>query len=89
MSRGRRAQLPHPAVKDESSPVLPIEPRRFALVIEDGSSLVVDLTEWPGAAFTTEIAPLVRARILRMGPGLIRRSVQRLLLNLRRFWGFL
>ncbi len=89
MSRGRRAQLPHPAANDESSPVLPIEPRRFALVIEDGSSLVVDLTEWPGAAFTTEIAPLVRARILRMGPGLIRRSVQRLLLNLRRFWGFL
>jgi hypothetical protein len=89
MSRGRRAQFPHPAVKDESSPVLPIEPRRFALVIEDGGSLVIDLTKWPGAAFTTEIAPLVRMRILRMGPGLIRRSVRRLLVNLRRFWGFL
>jgi hypothetical protein len=89
MSRGRRAEFPSPVVKDEPTPVLPIEPRRFALVIEDGSSLVVDLTAWPGTAFTTEIAPLVRARILRMGPGLIRRSVQRLLLNLRRFWGFL
>lgn len=89
MSRGRRAEFPSPVVKDEPTPVLPIEPRRFALVVEDGSSLVVDLTEWPGAAFTTEIAPLVRMRILRLGPGLIRRSVQRLLLNLRRFWGFL
>ena len=89
MSRGRRAEFPSPVVKDEPTSVLPLEPRRFALVVEDGSSLVVDLTEWPGAAFTTEIAPLVRMRILRMGPGLIRRSVQRLLLNLRRFWGFL
>jgi hypothetical protein len=76
-------------VKDELPVPIPIEPRRFAVLIEDGSSFVVDLTAWPAAAFTAEIAPLVRARLLRMGPSLIRRSVQRLLLGLRRFWSFL
>jgi hypothetical protein len=76
-------------VKDELPVPIPIEPRRFAVLIEDGNPFVVDLTAWPAAAFTAEIAPLVRARLLRMGPSLIRRSVQRLLLGLRRFWSFL
>ena len=69
--------------------MIPIKPRRFAVPTEDGSSLIVDLTPWPAAAFTTEIAPGVRARLLRIGPSLIRRSVQRRLLGLRRFWIFL
>ena len=89
MSRGRHAEFPLPAMQDDPPSVVSIEPRRFALPIDDGSSFVVDLTAWPGAAFTTEIAPLVRARIVRMGPSLIRRSVHRLLLDLRRFWTFL
>lgn len=89
MSRGRHAAFPPPATKDElPSPIL-IEPRRFAVPTEDGNPFVVDLTAWPAAAFTAEIAPLVRARLLRMGPSLIRRSVQRQLLGLRRFWIFL
>jgi hypothetical protein len=89
MSRGRHAAFPPPATKDElPSPIL-IEPRRFAVPTEDGNPFVVDMTAWPAAAFTAEIAPLVRARLLRMGPSLIRRSVQRLILNLRRFWTFL
>jgi hypothetical protein len=89
MSRGRHAVFPPPAVKDELPVPIPIEPRRFAVLIEDGSSFVVDLTAWPAAALTAEMAPLMRARLLRMGPSLIRRSVQRLLLGLRRFWSFL
>ena len=89
MSRGRHAEFPPPAVKDELPVPIQIEPRRFAVPTEDGRSFVVDLTGWPAAAFTAEMAPLVRARLLRMGPNLIRRSVQRLLLGLRRFWTFL
>jgi len=89
MTRGRRATFPIPAVKDEATPVQPIEPRRFALRLEDGSSFVVDLTGWPGAAFTTEIAPLVRGRIQRMGPSLVQNSVRQMLGNLQRFWVFL
>ena len=89
MSRGRHAAFPPPAVKDELPAPILIEPRRFAVPTEDGNPFVVDMTAWPAAAFTAEIAPLVRARLLRMGPSLIRRSVQRLLLGLRRFWVFL
>lgn len=89
MSRGRHAEFPPPAVKDELPAMILIEPRRFAVPTEDGIPFVVDMTAWPAAAFTAEIAPLVRARLLRMGPSLIRRSVQRLILNLRRFWTFL
>ena len=89
MTRGRRAAFPIPAVKDEATAVRPIEPRRFALRLEDGSSFVVDLTGWPGVAFTTEIAPLVRGRILRMGSSLIRISVRQMLGKLHRFWVFL
>lgn len=89
MTRGRYATFPIPAVPTETTPVLPIEPRRFALTLEDGCSYLVDLTGWPGVAFTTEIAPLVRGRIQRMGPSLVRNSVRQLLQNLRRFWVFL
>ena len=89
MTRGRYAAFPIPAVKDEVTPVQPIEPRRFALTMEDGSAFVVDLTGWPDAAFTTEIAPLVRGRIQRMGPSLVRNSVRQKLRNLHRFWVFL
>lgn len=89
MTRGRYAAFPIPAVKDEVTPVQPIEPRRFALTMEDGSAFVVDLTGWPGAAFTTEIAPVVRGRIQRMGPSLVRNSVRQMLRNLQRFWVFL
>jgi hypothetical protein len=89
MSRGRHAKFPPPAVKDELPAPIPIEPRRFAVPTEDGNPFVVDMTAWPAAAFTAEIAPLVRARLLRMGPSLIQRSVQRQLLGLRRFWIFL
>jgi hypothetical protein len=89
MSRGRHAEFPPPAVKDALPAPILIEPRRFAVPIEDGSSFIVDLTTWPAAAFTAEMAPLVRARLLRMGPSLIRRSVKRQLLALRRFWIFL
>lgn len=89
MSRGRHADFPSPVMKDEPpSPIL-IDSRRFAVPTEDGNPFVVDMTAWPAAAFTAEIAPLVRARLLRMGPSLIRRSVQRQLLGLRRFWIFL
>ena len=89
MTRRRYATFPIPAVPTETTPVLPIEPRRFALTLEDGCSYLVDLTGWPGVAFTTEIAPLVRERIQRMGPSLVRNSVRQLLQNLRRFWVFL
>ena len=89
MSRGRHAEFQPPTVKDELPVTILIEPRRFAVPPEDGNPFVVDLTAWPAAAFTAKIAPLVRARLLRMGPSLIRRSVQRLLLGLRRFWTFL
>jgi hypothetical protein len=89
MSRGRHADFPSPVMKDEPpSPIL-IDSRRFAVPTEDGNPFVVDMTAWSAAAFTAEIAPLVRARLLRMGPSLIRRSVQRQLLGLRRFWIFL
>ncbi|MHC2301771.1 hypothetical protein ACVJBD_006037 [Rhizobium mongolense] len=40
-------------------------------------------------SFVAEIAPLVRERIRQMGPTPIGRSVQRTVLNLRRFWSFL
>jgi hypothetical protein len=89
MSRGWHAEFPPPAVKDERPAPILIEPRRFAVPTEDGNPFVVDMTAWPAAAFTAEMAPLVRARLLRMGPSLIRRSVQRQLLGLRRFWIFL
>lgn len=89
MSRGRHAKFLPPTMRDEFPAPTVIEPRRFAVPIEDGTSFVVDLTAWPAAAFTTEIAPLVRARLLKIGPSLIRRSVQRQLLALQRFWVFL
>lgn len=89
MTRGHYASFPLPAVPTETTAVQLIEPRRFALTLEDGCTYHVDLTGWPGVAFTTQLAPFVRERIQRMGPGLVRNSVRQILQNLRRFWVFL
>lgn len=89
MTRGHYANFPLPAVPTETTAVQLIEPRRFALTLEDGCTYHVDLTGWPGVAFTTQLAPFVRERIQRMGPGLVQNSVRQILQNLRRFWVFL
>jgi hypothetical protein len=59
------------------------------LTLEDGCSFLVDLTGWSGAAFTTEIVPLVRGRMQHIGSSLVRNSVPQMLQNLRWFWVFL
>ena len=92
MSRGRWATFPpRPDAPDESTVtgVIVADPRRFAVRIDTGDKQVVDLSSWSNPSFVAEIAPLVRERIRQMGPTPIGRSVQRKVLNLRRFWSFL
>lgn len=92
MSRGRWATFPpRPDAPDESTvtDVIIAEPRRFAVRIDAGDEQVVDLSSWSNPSFVAEIAPLMRERIRQMGPTPIGRSVQRKVLNLRRFWSFL
>lgn len=92
MSRGRRATFPprsDPPDESAVAAVIVADPRRFAVRIDTGSEFIVDLSSWPHPSFVTEIAPLLRECIRQMGPTPIGRSVQRKVLNLRRFWSFL
>jgi len=92
LTRGRRADFPpQKTAPDESGPatVIPADLRRFALRVDTGSPFIVDMTTWSYAPFTAEIAPLLQERIRQMGPTPTNRAVQRLILNLRRFWSFL
>jgi hypothetical protein len=76
---------------DESAvaAVIVADPRRFAVRVDTVGEIIVDLSTWSNPSFVAEIAPLVRERIRQMGPTPIGRSVQRTVLNLRRFWSFL
>lgn len=89
MTRGRPATFPNPGPSAETTPAQAIDPRRFALILGDGGTFIVDLTGWPGVAFTSQIAPIVRERICRTGPNLLRKSVRQIILHLKRFWIFL
>jgi hypothetical protein len=92
MSRGRWATFPpRPDAPDESTvtDVIVADPRRFAVRVDTGSEIIIDLSSWSNSSFVAEIAPLVRERIRQMGPTPIGRSVQRQVLKLRRFWSFL
>ncbi|BCG83557.1 hypothetical protein [Mesorhizobium sp. 113-3-3] len=92
MSRGRRATFPpQPEAPDKSTvtAVIVADPRRFAVRVDTGGEIIVDLSSWSNPSFVAEIAPLMRERIRQMGPTPIGRSVQRKVLNLRRFWSFL
>lgn len=92
MSQGRRATFPPQSDapdKDIVSAVIVADPRRFVVRVDTGSEIIVDLSSWSNPSFVAEIAPLVRERIRQMGPTPIGRSVQRNVLNLRRFWSFL
>lgn len=92
MSRGRRATFPPRSdVQGESTAaaIIAADPRRFAVRVDTGGEFIVDLASWSHPAFVAEIAPLLQDRIGQMGPIPIKRSVQRQILNLRRFWAFL
>ncbi|HLP68645.1 MAG TPA: hypothetical protein VK181_14110 [Rhizobium sp.] len=92
MSRGRRAKFPPQSDTSDADTVAAIitaDPRRFAVRVDTGSELLVDLSAWTHPSFVAEIAPLLRERIRQMGPTPIRRSLQRNILELRRFWSFL
>ncbi|KOX56244.1 hypothetical protein ADL19_11290 [Streptomyces purpurogeneiscleroticus] len=92
MSRGRRATFPHQSEAPDKcivTEVIAADPRRFAVRIDTGDEQVVNLSSWSNSSFVAEIAPLLRERIRQMGPTPIGRSVQRKVLNLRRFWSFL
>ncbi|MEO1988301.1 MAG: hypothetical protein ABGX47_16900 [Martelella sp.] len=90
MSRGRRATFPPQSDAPDKSTVTAVaDPRRFAVRVDTGGEIIVDLSSWSNPSFVAEIAPLVRERIRQMGPTPIGRSVQRNVLNLRRFWSFL
>lgn len=92
MSRGRRATFPSRTdAPDESATaaIIVADPRRFAVRVDAGSELIVDMTAWSHTSFVGEIAPLLQERIRQMGPTPIGRSVQRKVLLLRRFWSFL
>lgn len=92
MSRGRRARFPPrsaPPNENAAAAVIVADPRRFSVRIDTGSEFIVDLSFWSHPSFVAEIAPLLRERIRQMGPTPIGRSVQRTVLNLRRFWSFL
>lgn len=92
MSRGRWATFPPgPDAPDESTvtDVIVADPRRFAVRVDTGSEIIIDLSSWSNPSFVAEIAPLLQERIRQMGPTPIGRSVQRKALNLRRFWSFL
>ncbi|OAI31621.1 hypothetical protein A1351_21110 [Methylosinus sp. R-45379] len=92
MSRGRRATFPPQSNAPDESIVagtIVADPRRFAVRVETGDEQIVDLSSWSNQLFVAEIAPLVRERIRQMGPTPIGRSMQRKVINLRRFWSFL
>lgn len=92
MSRGRRATFPpqsDASDDDTAAAIIVADPRRFAVRVDTGGEFVVDLSPWSQPSFVGEIGPLLRERIRQMGPTPIGRSVQRQVLNLRRFWSFL
>lgn len=91
MSQGRRATFPPraEAASQNAAAVIVADPRRFAVRVDSGSEFVVDLCSWSHPSLVAEIAPLMRERIRQTGPTPIGRSVQRIVLYLRRFWLFL
>jgi hypothetical protein len=92
VKRGRRASFPPRSDapdKNATAAVIVADPRRFAVRVDTGGELIVDLSSWSHPSFAAEIAPLLRERIRQMGPTPIGRSVRRKVLHLRRFWSFL
>jgi hypothetical protein len=69
--------------------VIVADPCRFALRVEDGREIVVDLSAWSHPSLTAEIGRLFQEYVRRRGPTPLARSVRRKILQLRRFWSFL
>ncbi|MGE4302713.1 MAG: hypothetical protein AB7E24_01620 [Novosphingobium sp.] len=88
MRRGRHARFATIAPVAETR-ATPLDSRRFVIICEDGSEMLVDLADWSRPALAADMAILLDEYLRRMGPSSIARSVRRRVQQLRLFWTFL
>lgn len=92
MSRGRHAVFPvgtEPAVALERNPPMAGDSRFFVLLTEDAGRVEIDLTSWPLATLSRDLAPFLQEYLRRMGPAPLWITAGALVRRLRRFWTFL
>lgn len=89
MRRGRYATFPTEIEQNDNGANEPQEVLVFALRTEEAGTVEINLTSWPLAALTREIAPFLQEYLRRMGPAPLWLTAQGLIGRLRRFWRFL
>lgn len=89
MKRGRHASFPIRIEPADSPGENPQDPLVFVLRTEDAGTVEINLSSWPLAILTRDIAPFLQEYLRRMGPAPLWKTAGTFVRRLRRFWRFL
>jgi len=89
MKRGRHATFPIAIELTDTPRESPQDPLVFVLRTEEAGTVEVNLSSWPFAALTRDVAPFLQEYLRRMGPAPLWKTAGTFVRRLRRFWLFL
>lgn len=89
MKRGRHASFPISIEPADGPGENPHDPSVFVVRTEDAGTVEINLSSWPLATLTRDIAPFLQEYLRRMGPAPLWKTAGAFIRRLRRFWRFL